>query len=393
VLSVSRRFLVILTGLAALTAMVSPARTIETSAPNVFLIDADSGGVLFEKNADAAVTPASTAKVMTAELVFHDLREGRITLDDQFLISETAWRQGGAPSRGSSMYAALNSHVRVEDLIRGLVIDSGNDAAIALAEGLAGSEGAFATQMTRRARELGLDHLVFTNAWGREDPDQRVTARDMAQLARHVIATYPDYYKYFGEKEFTWNKIRQTNRNPLLAMDFGADGLKTGYIDAASGYSVVASAVQNGQRLILALYGARTFKERSEEARKLFLWGFRAFTPKTVFTANETIGTARVFGGTKGDVALAAHEDVKLLVPVLTGERFTGKIVYLGPLRAPIEEGQKVAHLIVKRGTLEAVDIPLYTAEAVPEGPLARKALDAGLELGVELWRKYVTKQ
>jgi len=393
VLSVSRRFLVILTFVAVFASIVTPARTIETSAPNALLIDADSGGVLFEKNADAAVTPASTAKIMTAELVFQNLREGRITLDDPFLISETAWRQGGAPSRGSSMYAALNSHVRVEDLIRGLVIDSGNDAAIALAEGLAGSEGAFATQMTRRARELGLDHSVFTNAWGREDPDQRVTARDMARLARHVIVTYPDYYKYFGEKEFTWNKIRQTNRNPLLAMDFGADGLKTGYIDAASGYSVVASAVQNGQRLILALYGARTLKERSEEARKLFLWGFRSFTAKTIFTANETIGTARVFGGEKGDVALAAHEDVKLLVPVLSGERFTGKIVYQGPLRAPIEEGQKVAHLIVKRGTLEAVDIPLYTAEAVPEGPLARKALDAGLELGVALWRKYVTKQ
>lgn len=390
---VSRRILLIPFLLSGFLAgpIAASAQGIDTSAPNVILIEAETGGVLFEKNPDAPVIPASTAKIMTAELVFQNLREGRIHLDDTFLISETAWRQGGAPSRGSSMYAALNSHVRVEDLIRGLVIDSGNDAAIALAEGLAGSEGAFATLMTKRARELGLDHSVFTNAWGRGDPDQLVTARDMARLAAHVITTYPDYYKYFGEKEFTWNKIRQTNRNPLLTMDFGADGLKTGNIDA-SGYGLVGSAVQNGERLILALYGAKNAKERADEARRLFLWGFRSFTTKTVYKANETIGTARVFGGAKTDVDLVAHRDIKLLIPHLGGEKFTGKIVYTGPLPAPVEEGQQVGQLIIRRGTLDALEIPLYTAEAVPQGPLPRRALDAGYEAGVLLWRKYMTK-
>ncbi len=174
------------------------------------------------------------------------------------------------------MFAALNSNIRVEDLIRGLVIVSGNDAAIVLAEGLAGSEGAFATHMTARARELGLTHLTFTNPWGEDDPDQRVTARDMADLAAYVIKTYPQYYHYFGEKDFTWNKIKQPNRNPLLTMDIGADGLKTGNIDT-SGYGIVASAVQNGQRLILAIYGAKNAKERETEAMRLFQWGFRFF--------------------------------------------------------------------------------------------------------------------
>ena len=262
------------------------AQTFQTSAPHAILIDSATQSVLFEKDADALVVPASTVKIMTAEIVFHEIALGHLKLDDQFPVSETAWRNGGAPSRGSSMFAALNSSVRVEDLIRGLVIVSGNDAAIALAEGTAGSEGAFATLMTKRARELGLEHSTFTNAWGRGDPDQKVSPREMAALANHVILTYPDLYKHFGEKDFTWNKIKQANRNPLLTMDLGADGLKTGNIDD-SGYGLVGSAVQNGQRLILALYGAPTAKERVVEARKIFLWGFRSFELENDFSGRR----------------------------------------------------------------------------------------------------------
>ncbi|MGH6840347.1 MAG: D-alanyl-D-alanine carboxypeptidase family protein, partial [Methylocella sp.] len=188
------------------------AQTFQTGAPHAILIDSASSSVLFEKDADALVVPASTVKIMTAEMVFHEIALGHLKLDDQFVVSETAWRYGGAPARGSAMFAAPNSQIRVEDLIRGLVIDSGNDAAIALAEGIAGSEGAFATLMTKRARELGLEHSTFTNAWGRGDPDQKVSPREMAALANHVILTYPDLYKYFGEKDFTWNKIKQANR-------------------------------------------------------------------------------------------------------------------------------------------------------------------------------------
>ncbi len=377
-----------------LAAGVHAARgqTIQTNVPHVILIDADTKSVLFEKDADTPVVPASTVKVMTAELVFHEIAEGRLKLDDEFLISENAWRYGGAPARGSSMFAALNSRVRVEDLIRGLVIVSGNDAAIALAEGVAGSEGAFATLMMKRARELGLTHSTFTNPWGRDDPEQKVSPRDMVFLANHVIQTYPELYKYFGEKDFTWNKIKQSNRNPLLTMDFGADGLKTGNIDA-SGYGLVGSAVQNGQRLILGLYGAATSKERAEEARKIFLWGFRSFDTRTIFQAGETIGGAKVYGGNVWEVPLVADTEVKILAPRTGNEKFTGRVVYDGPLIAPIEAGKQVAHLKIMRGTAEVLDLPLKTASAVEVGSLQRRAMDAGLEYATVLFRKYVIKK
>jgi D-alanyl-D-alanine carboxypeptidase (penicillin-binding protein 5/6) len=365
------------------------AQTIETSVPHVILVDADTHSVLFEKNADAPVTPASTVKIMTAEVVFHELAQGRIKLDDAFLITENAWRTGGAPARASSMFAALNSRVRVEDLIRGLVIDSGNDAAIALAEGVAGSEGAFATLMMKRGRELGLTRSVFTNSWGRDDPEQKVTPREMTLLAAHVIATYPDDYKYFGEKEFLWNKIKQSNRNPLLTMDIGADGLKTGNIDA-SGFGLVGSAVQNDQRLILALYGAKSAKERAEEARKLFLWGFRSFDSKTIFGAGEIIGGAKVYGGASSEAPLVADHEVKILLPHNGGERFTGRIVYNGPLMAPVEAGREVARLKIIRGSTEVLDLPLKTAASIEVGSLPRRAMDAGLEYFGGLFRRYI---
>ncbi|HET6378007.1 MAG TPA: D-alanyl-D-alanine carboxypeptidase family protein [Methylocella sp.] len=368
------------------------AETFQTSAPHAILIDAETQSVLFEKDADALVVPASTAKLMTAELVFNELALGHLKLDDQLLVSETAWRYGGAPSRGSAMFAAPNSQIRVEDLIRGLVIVSGNDAAIALAEGIAGSEGAFATRMTKRARELGLVKSTFTNAWGRGDPDQKVTPREMALLAAHIIRTYPDFYKYFSEKEFTWNKIKQSNRNPLLTMDIGADGLKTGNIDE-SGYGLVGSAVQNGQRLILALYGCRTAKERAEEARKIFLWGFRSFESKTIFRAGETVGSAKVYGGTSRDVPLVADKDVSILFPRNSAEKISGRIVYTGPLIAPVEAGKPVARLKIFRGNEQILDLPLKTAEAVDQGSLPQRAMDAGIEYATGMFRKYVLKR
>lgn len=383
-------FIAAFIGLAFVCAVdAASAQTIQTSVPHAILVDADTHSVLFEKDADALVIPASTVKIMTAEVVFNELTEGRIKLDDQFLITENAWRTGGAPARSSSMFAAVNSRVRVEDLIRGLVIDSGNDAAIALAEGVAGSEGAFATLMMKRGRELGLTQSVFTNSWGKDDPEQRVSPREMTLAAAHLIATYPDYYKYFGEKEFTWNKIRQTNRNPLLTMDIGADGLKTGNIDA-SGYGLVGSAVQNGQRLILALYGATSAKERAEEARKLFLWGFRSFDSKTIFATGETVGYAKVYGGMSFEAPLIAEHEVKILVPRVGGEKFTGRIVYNGPLMAPVAADKEVARLKIFRGSTEVLDLPLKTSAAVEVGSLPRRAMDAGLEYVGDLFRKYV---
>jgi D-alanyl-D-alanine carboxypeptidase (penicillin-binding protein 5/6) len=254
------------------------AATFQTKARYAILIDYNTGSVLFEKNADALMEPASTTKILTAEIVFREIVEGRLKLEDKMAISSKAAREGDAESGGSSMFAQVNTQVSVEDLLRGLLITSGNDAAIALAEGIAGSEDAFAARMNKRVHELGMSRSSFTNAWGASNARQRVTARDMARLAAYVIRTYPQFYRYFGEREFTWNNIRQDNRNPLLSMNLGADGLKTGHL-GRSGFGLVGSAVQNGRRMILVLNGTRTEAERASEARKLMEAGFRALSP------------------------------------------------------------------------------------------------------------------
>ena len=297
--------------LAAGLCLAAPARAqvFQTSAPYALLMDYDTRTVLFEKAADDLMSPASTAKIMTAEIVFHEIAEGRLKLGDEFTISENAWRKGGATAGGSSMFAALNSRVRIEDLLKGLVIDSGNDAAIALAEGVAGSEENFAAMMTKRARQLGLTKSTFTNPSGRGDAGQKVTAREMAFLSAHVIAAYPDLYRYFGEKEFTWNKIRQLNRNPLLTMELGADGLKTGNFEE-SGFGLVGSAKQGEQRLIVVINGSKTARDRADEARKLIQWGMRSFEAKTLFQAGDTVGAAKMFGGESGEVELVADGSV-----------------------------------------------------------------------------------
>jgi D-alanyl-D-alanine carboxypeptidase (penicillin-binding protein 5/6) len=259
--------------LAAAGATDCRAQSIQTAAPYAFLIDANTGTVLLQKNADSAMTPASTTKILTAEIIFGELTAGRLKLDDTMAISARAAEEGDAESGGSSMFAQANSRVRVEDLLHGLLVASGNDAAIALAEGLSGSESAFAAVMNRRARETGMTRSTFTNPWGRGDAGQKVTPRDMARLAAHVISAYPQYYKYFGESEFTWNNIRQVNRNPLLQMNIGADGLKTGHL-AKSGFGLVGSAVQNGHRLILVINGLKSERQRASEAERLIEWGF-----------------------------------------------------------------------------------------------------------------------
>ena len=378
-------------------ALSTPAALAQSPGVNVacrqaVLMDAESRSFIFERNADELASPASTAKIMTAELLFQALKEGRITLDQTFEISEHAWREGGAPSKGSSMFAALKSQVRIEDLIKGLLVDSGNDAAIAIGEGLAGSEEAFGGMMTRRARELGLKRSSFTNPWGRSDPGQKTSVREMAQLSAHLIQTYPDYYKYFSEKSFTWNKITQQNRNPLLLMNIGADGLKTGNVDE-SGYAIVGSAVDNDQRLIVALNGCKTASERAEDARKLLLWGFRSLEPRTLFDAGETIGTVPVYGGAPHEAAVAAAQKGKVFLPRGSGERLQGRIVFDGPLVAPIKAGTTIARLRLTRGQALALDIPLVTKEDVAVGSLPRRSLDAGMELAGQMMRKYVLKK
>jgi D-alanyl-D-alanine carboxypeptidase (penicillin-binding protein 5/6) len=363
----------------------------QTAAPHALLMDAATSAVLFEKGADDLVAPASMVKVMTAAILFEEIKQGRLKLDDEFPISENAWRRGGAPSGGSAMFAALNSRVRIEDLIQGLVVQSGNDAAIAIAEGIAGNEANFAGLMNKRAREIGLTKSTFMNASGLPDDMQRVTARELARLAKYVIDTYPDLYTYFGKTEFTWNKIRQMNRNPLIALGIGADGLKTGYI-TDSGFSLVGSTVQNGQRLIVVVTGLKTAKEREQEARKLLDFGYRAFESRDLFAANAVVGEAKVYGGAVGSVPLVSKVPVKVLLPRGTTDRLTARIVYNGPLMPPVDAGAEVARLRVTRGTTQALDLPLYAAEDVRQGGIVRRALDAAVEFGSGFIRRAFSK-
>ena len=368
---------------------VSRAQTFASSAPWAILVDAESESVLYEKNADELMSPASLVKIMTAELVFKELREGRFNLDDTFTISENAWRRGGAPSGGSAMFAQLNSRVRIEDLLRGIIVQSGNDAAIAIAEGMAGTEENFALMMTRRARDLGMRDTVFKNSWGRFDAQQKTTARDLAKLSIHVIKTYPEYYRYFGETEFTWNKIRQLNRNPLLAMNIGADGLKTGNIED-SGFGLVGSAIEQEQRLVVVVNGLKTGRERAEESRKLLTWGMRAFDHKPLFVKGEAVGSVPVYGGASGRVDVFSDMPVKVMIPRGSGERLTGRIVFNGPIVAPVQEGDQIARLKIYRGQTLALDVPLRAAASVETGALHQRALDASFELISGLFRKYV---
>lgn len=355
------------------------AESFQTLAPTAILIDADSEAVLFEKNADELVAPASMAKIMTAEIVFNELKGGRLTMDTEFVVSEHAWKTGGASSGGSSMFAKVNSSVRLEDLLRGLIVQSGNDAAIAIAEGISGTEENFARRMNERARQLGLTKSTFRNPTGYADPAQKVTVRELAMLALHIIRTYPELYKMFGEREFTWNKIRQLNRNPLFAFNIGADGLKTGYIEE-SGYGLVGSAVQNGQRLVVVVNGLKTAKDRANESRKLLDWGFRAFESRQLFQEGQVVGEAQVFGGDRRSLPLVSKRPVRVLVPRGETERVTARIVYTGPLRAPVQKGAEVAKLQVNRGEMKAVELPLYAGEDVQVGTLSQRALDGLME-------------
>jgi len=354
----------------------------QTAAPTAILIEAESGSVLFEKNADMLAAPASLAKLMTAETVFNEIKEGNIRLDEEFVVSENAWRRGGAPSGGSTMFAPIHSRIKVSDLLQGAIIQSGNDSCIALAEGIAGSEEAFVRLMNGRARELGLTQSNFTNSTGLPDPEQRVTVRELAKLARHIIHTYPEFYKWYGEKEFTWNKIRQLNRNPLLAMNIGADGLKTGYTKEA-GYGLVGSAVQNDMRLIVVVNGLKSSSERADESRRLLNFGFNGFEQRLLFAAGQQVGEARLFGGEQRYVALESlgQKPIRLMVPKNSTERILARVVYRGPVRVPVEQGQEIGVLKVWRGDNVALEVPLQAAQSVGDGPLHRRAMDALAEM------------
>jgi len=367
------------TGLSApaSAATKAPAGVFDTKAKHAILMNVDADLIFYEKDADTLMSPASMSKLMTLAVVFRELKAGHIKLDDQFKVSEHAWRDGGAPSGSSAMFAPLNSTVSVEDLIRGVTVQSGNDACIILAEGISGSEDAFVKEMNKYAKEIGLTKSHFENSTGLPADGHVMTARELALLADYLIKNYPEYYHYFGEKEFVYGKWRFTNRNPLVFEDLGVDGLKTGFIEDA-GYGLVASAVRDNQRVILVVSGLNTKKEREEEPRKLLEWGFKSFKPYRLFDQGEKVSDALVWGGTRHYVPLVGNENIDIILPFNTSGQVTAQIVYGGPIKAPIRKGDQVATLRVTAADTKATnDIPLYAGEDVGQSNFAMRGLDS----------------
>jgi D-alanyl-D-alanine carboxypeptidase (penicillin-binding protein 5/6) len=348
-----------------------------TKAPRAILIDAATGSTLFQERADEPAPPASMSKLMTLAVLFRAMKEGRIQKTDEFTMSVNAWRNGGAPSGTSAMMVPVNTKVTVDELIQGIAIQSGNDAAMCVAENMAGSIAAFAHMMNEEAKRIGLTKSTFANASGLPDPHQLMSARDLATLARYIIDEYPDYYQVFAQKEFRYRNHRFINRNPLLFLNVGADGLKTGHTVAA-GYGLVGSAVQDGKRLIVVVSGFEKADQRKEEALKLLNLGFKSFSAVRLFDANEVIGQARVWGGKVWYVPLAAKEDVMFTVPKYpANQRISAEIVYKAPLKPPVKKGDQVATLKLLSSTSATAELPLYATEDVQKGGIVREGLDS----------------
>jgi serine-type D-Ala-D-Ala carboxypeptidase (penicillin-binding protein 5/6) len=336
----------------------------ETAAKQAILIDYRSGAVFFEKGADELMPPASMSKLMTMVLVFEGLKSGKLTMDQEFAITEDAWRRGGSSSGGSTMYAELNSRVALRDLIQGVIVQSANDACIAIADGIAGSEPSFAEAMTRRARELGLTKATFKNATGLPDPDHKMTVRELSILAQYIIRTFPEHFKYYSQRDFEWNKIKQPNRNPLLADYPGADGMKTGYTKEA-GYGLVGTAERDGRRLIMVIAGLESLKARKEEAQKLLDWGFRQFKSIDAYAAKEVVARVRVWGGAQNWVDLATPEAVRIMLSPQEQREVEVKLAYIGPLLAPVKSGDRIGTLRFLVQGKAVTEAPLFAVQSV----------------------------
>lgn len=368
--------------LSVFTSIASAQLDFETRAPFALLMDYESGAVLFQKNADERMEPASMAKLMTIAVVMDMLKTGRLSDNDEFFISEHAWRDGGASSGGSTMFAELNSKIAVIDLLRSVIIQSGNDASIALAEGIGGTESTFARIMNAKAEDIGLKNSNFTNAAGLPDPDMYVTPRDLAQLSRYIIREFPQYYSIFSEPDFEWNNINQRNRNTLLAMDIGVDGLKTGHTESA-GYGEVVSTIEGGRRLIAVLHGLDSIKARSEEARKLVTWGTRSFERVPAFKKDDVVGQANVYGGAEPSVDLVGEGDIDLYLPKGSRKCLSASISYDAPIMPPVKKGTALGELQIRCDDQLIQVAPLYAGADVEEGSIVRKAMDALKELAI----------
>jgi len=355
------------------------APVFESKALQAILVDAKSGIVLYEKDADTPVPPASMSKLVTQTVVFDALKAGQLKLDQEFIVSTDAWKRGGGGAGGSTMYAEVNSRIKVDDLIHAAIIQSANDACIVLAEGMSGSEQAFTQRMANKAKELGLKNSTFANATGLPDPNHKMSVRDLSIVARYIITNHPDYYKMYGQPEFLWNKINQQNRNPMLKDYPGADGMKTGYTKEA-GYGLVGSALRDGRRLILVIAGLPTMNDRKAEAQKLMDWGFGQFKVIDVYGQGEIVSRARVWGGAEHWVNLVVRDAMKVALSQAEQDRVEMKMSYSGPLMAPVKAGTVVGTVRILVDGKPVADAPLEVAEDVPAvDSMWKKAWDSVL--------------
>jgi D-alanyl-D-alanine carboxypeptidase (penicillin-binding protein 5/6) len=356
--------------LAALVAFAfaSPAAAqVETPGREVILVDFATGAVLFGKDADKRMPPASMSKLMTIYMVFERLKEGRLKLDDRFTVSEAAWRMGG-----SKMFVHVGDSVTVEDLLRGIIVQSGNDACMVVAEGLSGSEQKFAQEMNEKAKQIGLKDSHFTNASGWPDPDHYMTPRDLATLARRIIADHPEHYGIFKEKDFTYAGIKQGNRNPLLYKNTGVDGLKTGHTEA-SGFGLVGSAEREGRRLILVVNGLESMNQRSSESERLLSLGFREYQTYALFKAGEPVASAEVWLGDEASVPLILAEPLTWALSRTSRQGMKVTATYDGPIAAPIVKGARLGTLRIEGPAMEPIERPLIAAAEVEKlGPVGR---------------------
>lgn len=336
-----------------LGAASADAQLFESDASHVYLVDFQTGSVLINKNGDKTMAPASMTKMMTTYLLFERLKDGSLSLEDTFRVSEKAWRKGG-----SKMYVDVGSRVKVEDLLRGIVVQSGNDASIVIAEGLAGSEDAFATEMNRAAHELGMTNTTFFNASGWPHPEHMTTAHDLAVLAVATIRNFPEFYHYYSEKIFKYNGIEQYNRNRLLRKEMGADGLKTGHTES-SGYGIAASAIRNDRRLILILNGLQSESARSSESERILDLGFREWDNYTLFKAGEVAASASIWLGSVESVPLVIEKEVTLTLRRRARREMVVKVLHDEPIPAPIVKGARIAKLVVTMPQTEPLELPL----------------------------------
>ena len=352
-----------------ITVLATPAFSFDTLARSAMVMDQTTGAVLMAKDADSPIPPASMSKLMTLYMLFEALRDGRVSMETEFLVSERATKIGG-----STMFLRSGGRVSIRDLIQGIIVQSGNDACITVAENIAGTEDAFARQMTKRALELGMTSSTFGNSTGWPDPKQRMSARDLVHIANLLITEFPDYYPFFSQTSFTWDGVKQSNRNPLLTLGIGADGLKTGHTNEA-GYGLVGSAKQGERRIIFMLTGLETKSDRANEAEKLTNWAFRQFVNKNLFEKNETIVSAKIWLGNDKTVDLVAENKISGLFPLGPLNNVKIEVSYSSPIEAPVKKGSRIAILTITTPDMESTNHHLVAANNVAKGSIVSRVL------------------